>query len=385
MNQVKNQKDNILMKSNKFIMARYDLKTIENRLFVRLLYEFQKNKKLEIAITIDEIRELMKNPNYTTPEAIGKIFTKLRTGTIYIKEDGSWGECSFIYHWIYNEKDKIYTVKTSYELLDLIENYIQVGYTPINLQIFFSLRNSYAQRFYDLLRLWTRTKNKITYTLDVLKELLLLEDKYSKYNDFKRRVIVPAINELNTTEYFDIDFKEIKKNRKVAAIEFSVKDLDKRKYFNKNIVENIISTDQEENKEIESTIEFYIPDETIFTKGTIRLFKIDFKEFDFKEDIYVQAFEKALAISLERDNTDIISTKNYDFFKATLSNKISESIIEQEDNSKFKEELDLYWDNESLDEVEREIDYSKAPVKLETVRRNLFDQGLVNEEGYYYK
>ncbi|MCC0647804.1 replication initiation protein [Clostridioides sp. ZZV15-6598] len=385
MNQVKDQKDNILMKSNKFIMARYDLQTIENRLFVRLLYEFQKNKNLEITITIEEVRELMKNPNYTTPQAISKIFTKLRTGTIYIKDDDSWGECSFIYHWIYNEKDKTYTVKTSAELLDLIENYIQVGYTPINLQIFFSLRNSYAQRFYDLLRLWTRTKNKITYTLDVLKELLLLEDKYSKYNDLKRRVIVPAIQELNSTEYFDIDFKEIKKSRKVVAIEFSVKDLDKRKYFDKNVVETVIYEEQEESKETGTTIEFYIPDETAFTKGTIRLFKIDFKEFDFKKDIYIQAFDKALAIALERDNTDIINTKNYDFFKSTLSNKISEVIIHQKDEIKFKEELDKYWDDEDVKKEEREVDYSKDPVRLEIVRRNLFDQGLVNEEGYYYK
>ncbi|HBH1603431.1 replication initiation protein [Clostridioides difficile] len=233
MGKIKEQKTNVLMKSNKFIMAKYDLQTVENRLFVRLLYEFQKNKSLEIKISIEEIRELMKNPNYTTPQAISKIFTKLRTGTIYIKSDKSWGECSFIYYWLYNEDEKTFMVRTSNELLDLIENYIQVGYTPINLQIFFSLRNSYAQRFYDLLRLWTMTKNTITYTIDGLKELLMLTDKYSKYNDFKRRVIAPAVNELNSTNYFDIEFIENKKGKKVDSITFIVKDLDNRKYFSK--------------------------------------------------------------------------------------------------------------------------------------------------------
>ncbi|KJF62424.1 replication initiation protein [Clostridioides difficile] len=231
MEKIKEQKTNVLMKSNKFIMAKYDLQTIENRLFVRLLYEFQKNKNLEIKISIEEIKELMKSPNYTTPKAISKIFTKLRTGTIYIKSDKSWGECSFIYYWLYNEDERTFTVRTSEELLDLIENYIQVGYTPINLQIFLSLRNSYAQRFYDLLRLWSMTKNTITYKLDVLKELLLLENKYPLYADFKRRVIVPAVNELNETGYFSISFREKKKEKKVVAIEFIVEDLDNRKYF----------------------------------------------------------------------------------------------------------------------------------------------------------
>ncbi|MCC0654872.1 replication initiation protein [Clostridioides sp. ES-S-0173-01] len=246
MRNIKEQKTNVLMKSNKFIMAKYDLQTIENRLFVRLLYEFQKNKNLEITISIEEIKELMKSPNYTTSQAISKIFTKLRTGTIYIRSGKNWGECSFIYYWLYNEDERTFTVRTSNELLDLIENYIQVGYTPINLQIFFSLRNSYAQRFYDLLRLWTMTKGAITYKIDVLKELLMLENKYDKYNDFKRRVIIPAIEELISTNYFNIEFIENKKGRKVESITFLVKDFDDRKYFSKR--ENIVSSDTKQNK-----------------------------------------------------------------------------------------------------------------------------------------
>ncbi|HHO0102127.1 TPA: hypothetical protein ACRR23_002672 [Clostridioides difficile] len=194
---------------------------------------------------------------------------------------------------------------------------------------------------------------------------------------------MPAIEELNSTGYFEITYKTIKKGRKIDSIDFEVKDLDKRKYFEKTTIAEVDTVKNETKSN--TTKKVYIPDESVFTKGTIRLFKTDFKEFDFKKNIYGQAFNKSLAIALERDDTDIISTKNYDFFKSTLSNKISESIIEQKENSKFKEELDLYWDNENIDEIEREIDYSKAPVKLETVRRNLFDQGLVNEEGYYYK
>ncbi|HBF7094790.1 TPA: replication initiation protein [Clostridioides difficile] len=246
MTKIKAQKTNVLMKSNKFIMAKYDLQTIENRLFVKLLYEFQKNKNLQITIPIEEIRELMKSPNYTTPQSISKIFTKLRTGTIYIRNGSKWGECSFIYFWEYDEETEEFTVRTSEILLDLIENYIQVGYTPINLQIFFSLRSSYAQRFYDLLRLWTMTKNAITYKIDVLKELLMIEDKYDKYNNFKRKVIVPAVEELNSTNYFDIEFIENKKGRKVDSITFIVKDFDDRRYFPKK--ENTVSLDTKQNK-----------------------------------------------------------------------------------------------------------------------------------------
>ncbi|MGO0861691.1 replication initiation protein, partial [Clostridioides difficile] len=214
---------------------------------------------------------------------------------------------------------------------------------------------------------------------------------YATYANFKNKVILPAIKELNELELFDITIEEYKVGKKVASIGFLVKDLDSRKYFENNVM-NISESNSEvreknnpmdtEKNEIK---DFYIPDKTTFTKGTIRMFKTDFKEFDFKNDIYEQAFNKAIAISFERDDTDIISTKNYDFFKSTLSNKISESIIDQNDDLKFKGELDLHWNNEKLEEDEREIDYSRGPVKLETVRQNLFDQGIVNKEGYYYK
>ncbi|WP_338079536.1 replication initiation protein [Clostridium haemolyticum] len=64
-----------------------------------------------------------------------------------------------------------------------------------------------------------------------LKELLQIKDLYSLYGDFKRRVIVPAIKELNKTGFFEIDFREVKKGRKVISIDFLVKYLYTRIYF----------------------------------------------------------------------------------------------------------------------------------------------------------
>ncbi|OOB74923.1 hypothetical protein AXF41_14575 [Clostridium haemolyticum] len=82
------------------------------------------------------------------------------------------------------------------------------------------LRNPNAYRLYDLLRLWSGVKTKINYTIDELKEYLMLDGNYPEYGNFKRRVIVPAIKELNKTGFFEIDFKEVKQGRKVVSIDF---------------------------------------------------------------------------------------------------------------------------------------------------------------------
>lgn len=60
------------------------------------------------------------------------------------------------------------------------------GYTPINLKVYVSLNNPNSQRLYDLLRLWSNTKNLISYDVEEMKELLMLENKYNKYSDFKK-------------------------------------------------------------------------------------------------------------------------------------------------------------------------------------------------------
>ena len=115
-----------------------------------------------------------------------------------------------------------------------------------------------------------------------------LKDKYPLYADFKKRVLVPAVKELNDTEYFKIDFKENKVGRRVESIDFIVKDLDKRVYFN----ESIVKLDRNEYK-VEDTSKvnksqdrFYVPNKKQFTAKTLSDFINDFKNIDFNEKLY---------------------------------------------------------------------------------------------------
>ncbi|EGT3637758.1 hypothetical protein HMPREF3081_18685 [Clostridium sp. HMSC19D02] len=402
----------LLNKHNAMIRAKYNLNASELRMYLFILYNLQvevevyksmKNIKkyddyIAIAIEREKFLEVSSSKQYIEKSKLDRVFEGLRQKPVYYeveKKNGKkdWSVFGFILKYSYRSDDDSYVFCIDNVIYDMLITYKSFGYTPLNLALMFSLKGVYSYRLYELLRLWSNTKQVITYSVDEIKEFFMLEKKksYDTYANFKNKVILPAVKELNELELFSIKMQENKTGKKVTSIDFSVKDLDSRKYFENNIMSVVEPSFKiEEEKETigigsKETNAFYIPDKTTFTKGTIRMFKTDFKEFDFKNDIYEQAFNKAIAISFERDDTDIISTKNYDFFKSTLSNKISESIIDQNDDLKFKEELDLHWNNEKLEEDEREIDYSRGPVKLETVRQNLFDQGIVNKEGYYYK
>ena len=98
----------------------------------------------------------------------------------------------------------------------MLVNYKESGYTPLNLAMMFSLKGIYAYRMYELLRMWSNTKSIINYTVQELKEFLMLDNKksYNTYANFKNKVILPAINELNDLNIEEADLERKKKIRK---------------------------------------------------------------------------------------------------------------------------------------------------------------------------
>ncbi|MGL6105439.1 replication initiation protein [Romboutsia sp.] len=368
----------MLVKNNAFITAKYNLTLDENRLFVYILYNIQKNKNgLSCTINRDDFSNIFKNRTNSTVNGVTKVLDDIKKKSIYFKEnleDGStnWGSYVFLMGYVYNNKSDSFKIEVPERVYNLLMQYID-GYTPITLQTWLGLKNTYAQRFYDLLRMWSGTKNIINYKVEDLKMYFQIDDKYPNFKDFKRRVILPAIKELNETGYFEIDIKENKVGRKVDSIDFIVKDLDKRKYFTKDdttkeipsevieevavMLDNTIIDGEEKtvfkpnfntlndniNESKECDFEPFVPDETLFTKGTLRSFKRDFNTIDFKNKYMLNAFDDAVMIVLDRDDVETIKATSYKFFKGTLDNKIIEYQKEEIEDIAHKKELDMYW------------------------------------------
>lgn len=373
----------VLMKHNSLVKAKYNLTLVQNRVFELLLYKFQKEKDgiLSCEIHRNELRNLIGKEKDKTIKGVSDLLESLRLKEILIaekikdKDKYKWHRFGLINGSTYDEDRDTFIVKATEEIYTLIQNYYdkREGHTPINLIVKLGMNNYYAQRLYDLLRVWSGTKQVINYEVSELKDLLQIEEKYNLYGDFKRRVILPAIKELNETGYFEIEIKENKVGRKVESIDFYVKDLDKRKYFSKEeiikeipsiVLEDVAitsSADDSDNKEEiilkekltinqESTqdetykkIEHFVPDETIFTKGTLRSFKKDFKDIDFKNEYMERAFDDAVMITLDRDDVETIKAASYKFFKGTLDNKIIEYKLEEKEDLDHKREMDTFW------------------------------------------
>lgn len=328
--------EDYLYKNNKIIKAKYDLTTIQNRVYQYILFKMQQNSKdapagiYEAYIHYSELKEIIKNRNEQTIANIKNLLTVLRKGTIYIEKHEKtgykkWHEYSFISGYDYDEETQMFRIEASATIYNLLKNYMEGGYTPINIVIFLSLGNSNAQRIYELLRLWTRPNQEkiIEYTVDDLKMYMELENKYKRYPDFNRRVLKPAVKELNEKAKLEIEIEEIKSGRKVVSLRFKVKDKDK-KIKDKQNKDKELPKPPVDNENNDIKDDYYIPPELRLDSSSINHFKAKYKDFDFRSPLIQNFLFEAEAITLSKDNAESIYYKNFNYFTTILDSKLIE-------------------------------------------------------------
>lgn len=360
-------KKKILMQPNNMVKSRYNCTPVENKIFYEILFNAQKQYKdlpLYIAeIKIDTFREILKNNNDATEKKISNILLTLHKtilefdymdeekGEIVSYKSGLIGESKF-----FNES-RIYEINIPEIIYKSITDFIKMqskgnGYLSLNFELFSQFKGFYTQRFYTFFRLWSRENKEveIKYSLNQLREYLYLKsDTYLEYKYFKQKIIKRALHEINEIGNMRVSIKkEIKKGRKVDEIVFSVIDYEPRKYFEEKETKKILEVIEipDTRKKIvvkEEKKNFYIPDRSLFTTGTLRNFKIDFANIDFTNLYMERAFNDAIMITLDRDEVEKIKATSYKFFKSTLDNKIVEYRKEEIEDIEHKRNIEMFW------------------------------------------
>lgn len=337
----------LLMQSRQLVHTSYEVTAIQNRIFYYCLLTAQKERSGELSciVKLEDIKRLIPNKNQRTLENIKKTIQILKQTSLEFekRDDGDTIECDYnlISGSEYNANKEIFKIVLADRLYRHLIDY--TVYAPLNLDILTKFKSFYAQRLYELLRLWSRTDVLISknFKIDQLRFILGAENKYPNYKNFKQRVLNQAVKEINQVGNIKVDIEEIKNGRKVDEIKFMIYDYEKKVYFKNNVdtqnlkkrglgnSEGILATDHKE-KEI---TDVYIPNKKLFTTKTLNNFKNDFKAYDFKDKFYKKLLQEAILVALEKDDEEKIKVKSYNYFKKILENKINEY------NSKINTEL----------------------------------------------
>ncbi len=226
-------RNNYVVKANKFIEAKGRLGLTEQKLLACLISEIQPSDKdfKEYRLQIKDIAEFANLESHATYTLLKDSARKLRQKEILIEGiDPETGKEKFLEMGIFASAEHI---KGSGELLieisPKLKPYLlalkgnETPYTKYLIKNILKLHSGHSIRIYELLKGcedWSRSKR---YKLENLKELLGIDkNAYKAAYEFDRKVLKPAKKEINTHTDIIIDYKKIKKGRRIAEIEFTV-------------------------------------------------------------------------------------------------------------------------------------------------------------------
>ncbi|MGL5980908.1 MAG: replication initiation protein [Phocaeicola sp.] len=241
MEQVKQRKNNGATISNKdqiqsYILttAKYDFNVYEKRLLYRLVeiaqseieglsfkdgrdirkIQHQLSGKVDIVLPVASLLSGEDDKNYL---AVKKAMTSLAKKGFEYEDSEVWQYINIISNPEIKKRSSFLTVTVHPRIWNVILDFSK-GFRKYELATAMQFKSTYSMRFYELL---SGQKTKLTYSLEYLKEMFMVADKYTKTNDFIRKVIEPAKKELDEKSPYSFDFSANKEGRKIVSISFT--------------------------------------------------------------------------------------------------------------------------------------------------------------------
>lgn len=220
-------KKHLVTQAHNLIEARHNnpLTVREQKIVLTMASMIEPNDEdfKDYRISIREFSEMLGLEGKTKYTEVKEISKELMSKTIEIpQEDGGW----LLVHWISSAKyvkgegvlELSFSPKLRPYMLQLKDHF-----TSYRLSNILSLNSTYSIRLYELMKKWQKA-GKWEKSIEELKlQFGVPEDSYKRYNHFKTRVLLRAVEEVNEKTDLFIKIKEIKKGRSVEKIEFIIR------------------------------------------------------------------------------------------------------------------------------------------------------------------
>jgi len=223
--------NNIIKKSHELVEARYNLNIWEIRVFVKMISLLHQNDHEFATYRIyikDMIRDFEAENNKDVYNRIKVVPENLMKKIISIPYVSDEGEERIL-------KTTLLSSITQPQNLK-VESFIEVSFDPklkpylLQLKekfLMYDIRNilrlssPYTVRMYEFLKQYEKIGIRV-FQVEDLKRYLFVEEKYSRYFDFKKRIILHSQKKLKQHTDISFSFEEIKNGRRVVAIRFFI-------------------------------------------------------------------------------------------------------------------------------------------------------------------
>jgi len=210
--------------------ARYDFNVYEKRILYRLVELCQaqiKGQKLNDRFSINPDlwgnRDVKIPISYLLKDKEDKNYTRIKNAVERLNEKKfeyedarQWKIIRLVELPKINKYSEFVEFKIHPEIYHAILDFSK-GFRKYELTTAMEFKSTYSMRFYEL---FSGKKEPITYSIDHLKIMFKIENKYALLADFVKRVINSAQKELNEKSPYSFEYKLEKTGRKVTHIKF---------------------------------------------------------------------------------------------------------------------------------------------------------------------
>ena len=222
---MKDLENNLVVQANSLIEASYKLKTSQQK-FLRIMASMIKKDDEDLKMyefKISDLLKLFEVKDRSKYVEIPKQTRELMGNVLTFKTDKKIIQVPFLNYCEYEIGVGMLRVQF-HPFLKPFYLYLskENPYTKYELKNILPLKSVYSIRIYELLKQYEKISNR-TIDIDELKKLFQIKPtEYTRYNDFKRFVIIQAQKELPLKTDISFDFEEIKTGRKVTSIKFNI-------------------------------------------------------------------------------------------------------------------------------------------------------------------
>lgn len=312
--------------------AKYDYSVYEKRILYRLIELFQgltKGQKLNAKIKLQ--KDLFNVSVVTIPVAMflngedDKNYSRVKSALRSLakkffeyEDSGEWELISVISEPKIDKYSENVRFRINPKVVNAFLDFSK-GFSKYELVTAMEFESVYSMRFYELL---SGQKKPITYSVDNLKIMFKIEDKYKLTADFFRKVIEPAKKELDRSAPYSFEYKQIKTGRKITAVKFYPisnpekrdKDIEKRKLIKSTSL----------NWDLDKIIINYLKENYVFSDNEIKNNRDLFIEAQNKKDfdlLYFLSDQKRNAASKKNPKGWVINAIKKQLTPNTSSKK----------------------------------------------------------------
>ena len=236
-------KNGLVVKDNALINASYNLELIEQRLIMLAIIKARESglgitadSKLEIhASDYAKLFNVSIDASYKAlREAVNNLFNRQFSYIAEYKRTGKTGivRSRWVSRIFYVDDLALLEITFAPDVVPLVTR-LEEHFTSYQAKQIAHLTSKYATRFYELLIAWREVGKTPPIEIGEFRNRLgLLDNEYIAMHNFKKRVLEPAIKQINEHTDITVTYEQHKKGRVISGFSFKFKQKQRAKIEN---------------------------------------------------------------------------------------------------------------------------------------------------------